>query len=293
MAGTESVMHLGRALAIGGSIALHAGALAGILLLAASLRQPEPLFVDLTTGDQTTGDLNKGHLATGQPAASAQAGEERRPAARRSTGSAAPSSPEPERASALVAPEPARPAEVTPAPEPPRPLSGEVTRADPAPSSPVADSPADGKGSTPAAASMGGAGRGVGSGVASDVPSGAGQGANAGGGSRLALAGPGAGRSEVPAEFGPYLASFRRRIQELVVYPLSARRRGLAGKVEVEVVLEPTGRVRDVAVVATSSHSMLDDAALDAVRSLRPVPLPENLPRRPLRVRLPIVFDLR
>lgn len=288
-------MQLGRALAIGGSIALHAGALAGILLLAASLRQPEPLFVDLTTGDLTTGDLNKGHLATGQPAASAQAGEERRPAARRSTGSktAAPSSPEPERASALVAPEPARPAEVTPAPEPPRPLSGEMTRADPAPSSPVADSPADGKGSTPAAASMGGAGRSVGSGVASDVPSGAGQGANAGGGSRLALAGPGAGRSEVPAEFGPYLASFRRRIQELVVYPLSARRRGLAGKVEVEVVLEPTGRVRDVAVVATSSHSMLDDAALDAVRSLPPVPLPENLPRRPLRVRLPIVFDLR
>jgi protein TonB len=129
--------------------------------------------------------------------------------------------------------------------------------------------------------------------VASDAPSGAGQGANAGGGSRLALAGPGAGRSEVPAEFGPYLANFRRRIQELVVYPLSARRRGLAGKVEVEVVLEPTGRVRDVALVASSSHSMLDDAALDAVRSLPPVPLPENLPRRPLRVRLPIVFDLR
>ncbi len=149
--------------------------------------------------------------------------------------------------------------------------------------------PADRGGSAPPAASTGGAGIGV----ASDAPSGTGQGAGAGGGSRLALAGPGAGRSEVPAEFGPYLASFRRRIQELVVYPLSARRRGLAGKVEVEVVLEPTGRVRDAAVVASSSHSMLDDAALDAVRSLPPVPLPENLPRRPLRVRLPIVFDLR
>ena len=80
-------MLLGRALAIGGSIALHVGALAGILLLAASLRQPEPLFVDLTTGDLTTGDLTTGdlttgHLATGHPAASARAGEERRPAAR-------------------------------------------------------------------------------------------------------------------------------------------------------------------------------------------------------------------
>ena len=279
------MIHLGRVLALGGSIALHVGALAGILLLAASLRQPEPLFVDLTMGDLTTGGLT-----TGQPTAGAQAGEKNRPAARSSTGSkaAAPASREPERASARIAPEPARPAEVTPAPEPPRPLSGEMTRADPPPS-PVTESPADRGGSAPPAASTGGAGTGV----ASDAPSGTGQGARAGGGSRLALAGPGAGRSEVPAEFGPYLASFRRRIQELVVYPLSARRRGLAGKVEVEVVLEPTGRVRDAAVVASSSHSMLDDAALDAVRSLPPVPLPENLPRRPLRVRLPIVFDLR
>jgi len=283
------VIHLGRVLALGGSIALHVGALAGILLLAASLRQPEPLFVDLTMGDLTTGGL-----ATGQPTAGAQAGEKNRPAARSSIGSmaagskaAAPATPEAERASARVAPEPVRPAEVTPAPEP-RPLSGEMTRADPPPS-PVTESPADGAGSSPPAASTGGAGTGV----ASDAPSGTGQRASAGGGSRLALAGPGAGRSEVPAEFGPYLASFRRRIQELVVYPLSARRRGLAGKVEVEVVLEPTGRVRDAAVVASSSHSMLDDAALDAVRSLPPVPLPENLPRRPLRVRLPIVFDLR
>ena len=280
-------MHLGRALAIGGSIALHVGAVAGILLLAASLRQPEPLFVDLTTGDSTTGNL-----AAGGRAASARTGEEHRPAARSYAGSKllAPASREPERASARATPpaEPARPAEVAPAPEPPRPLSGEMTRADPPPA-PVADSPADGGGSRPPLAPRSGSGTGV----TSDAPSGTGPGSSAGGGSRLALAGPGAGRSEIPAEFGPYLASFRRRIQELVVYPLSARRRGVTGKVEVEVVLEPTGRVRDVAVVASSSHSMLDDAALDAVRSLPPVPLPENLPRRPLRVRLPIVFDLR
>ena len=280
-------MHLGRALAIGGSIALHVGAVAGILLLAASLRQPEPLFVDLTRGNLTTGNLT-----TGGPAASARAGEEHRPAAPSSAGSksVAPAPREPGRASARATPqaEPARPAEVAPAPEPPRPLSGEMTRPDPPPA-PVADSPADGGGSGPPAAPRGGSGTGV----ASDAPSGTGAGSSAGGGSRLALAGPGAGRSEIPAEFGPYLASFRRRIQELVVYPLSARRRGVTGKVEVEVVLEPTGRVRDAAVVASSSHSMLDDAALDAVRSLSPVPLPENLPRRPLRVRLPIVFDLR
>jgi protein TonB len=97
----------------------------------------------------------------------------------------------------------------------------------------------------------------------------------------------------VPAEFGPYLARFRERIQETVVYPLSARRRGLAGRVEVELLLEPTGRVRDLSVVSSSSHAVLDEAAVEAVRSLAPQPLPEHLPRRPLRVRLPIVFQLR
>jgi protein TonB len=97
----------------------------------------------------------------------------------------------------------------------------------------------------------------------------------------------------VSAEFGPYLARFRERIQELVVYPLAARRRGLAGRVEIELLLEPSGRLRDVAVVASSSHALLDEAAVEAVRSLEPLPLPEHLPRRPLRVRLPVIFQLR
>ena len=176
-------------------------------------------------------------------------------------------------------------------PEPaPPPLSRQAAAPEPpASAAPSPDRGAEPTRSTAPAGTEGGAGKGV----ASDAPAGAGQAAGAGGGSRLALAGPGAGRNDVPPEFGPYLASLRRRIQELVVYPLAARRQGLAGRVEVEVVLEPTGRVRDVTMVASSTHPMLDDAALEAVRSLPPVPLPENLPRRPLRVRLPIVFDLR
>ena len=130
-------------------------------------------------------------------------------------------------------------------------------------------------------------------GVASDAPAPVGQPSGVGGGALLALAGPGAGRGEAPPEFGPYLARFRQRIQELVIYPLAARRRGLAGRVEIELLLEPSGRVREVAVVASSSHDLLDEAAVEAVRALQPLPLPEHLPRRPLRVRLPVIFQLR
>jgi protein TonB len=258
-----------RMLAAGGSAALHAAAVGVVLLLAASIRQPEPLFVDLTTGPPVGDERSAAPSTSRKPNAA--------PATARAAHASA-------RTAAASAPD--RSAEPAPTAAPSLPaFSREMV----APES-SASNPSEDRGpSLPAAPPDTGAGAGV----TSDAPSGTSQASGVAGGSRFALAGPGADRSEVPAEFGPYLAGFRRRIQELVVYPLAARRRGLAGRVEIEVILEPSGRVRDVAVVASSSHSLLDEAAIEAVRSLQPVPLPETLPRRPLRVRLPVVFDLR
>ena len=253
-----------RALALLGSAAVHLCALAALLALAASLREPQPLFVDLT-GAAPAGDERAVAAPTrGRETAVAPA----RPAQRVS--SRVP------RASASSAP--ARPAETMPAPAPSFSASREA---------PAADQEAP-----PTAADTDG--REVRA-ISSDAPGRTGQpsGVVGAGGSLLALARPGAARGEVPAEFGPYLARFRERIQEAVVYPLAARRRGLAGRVEVELLLEPSGRVRDLAVVSSSSHMLLDEAAVEAVRSLQPMPLPEHLPRRPLRVRLPVIFQLR
>jgi periplasmic protein TonB len=259
------VIRRGRALALLGSAVLHLGALAAVLSLAASLRQPPPLFVDLT-GAAPAGD--------GRAAAADQAlGRDNVvPPAREAPRAQA-------RAPRAFAPSAAaQPAETMPAPAPPFSASREAAAAD--------------QGGAPTAPDTDGAGV---RGVSSDAPAHAGQpsGVIGGGGSRLALADPGTGRGEVPAEFGPYLARFRERIQELVVYPLAARRRGLAGRVEIELLLEPSGRVRDVAVVASSSHVLLDEAAVEAVRSLVPQPLPDHLPHRSLRVRLPVIFQLR
>jgi protein TonB len=262
---------------MGGSIVLHVAAIVAVLLLASSLREPEQLFVDLTAGvmigDERPPASSSGsrHEHAIPPTASRQ---------KRSGG-----------APAMPVPPSSRPVELAPAPLPPPPPQAREPAADlppSAPPSPAPDATAERGRSAPGAGP-----EGAGKGVTSDAPASPGQGAGPGGGSRFALAGPGAGRSEAPAEFGPYLASLRRRLQELVVYPLAARRQGLSGRVEVEVILESSGRVREVAVVASSSHALLDDAAVEAVRSLAPVPLPEGLPRRTLRVRLPIVFDLR
>ena len=67
----------------------------------------------------------------------------------------------------------------------------------------------------------------------------------------------------------------------------------LAKGLELDVLLEPGGRVTAVEIHMSSSHGVLDEAGIAAVRSLPPLPLPEGLPRRPLRIRLPLDFQLR
>jgi protein TonB len=115
-------------------------------------------------------------------------------------------------------------------------------------------------------------------------------GGGAAGGGPLALAIPGdAGLGG----YGPYLAALRRRLHEALEYPATARRRGLTGTVELEIALEATGRVNDVRVVRSSSHAVLDAAALEAARSLGRVPFPPDIRPRPLRVLMPVVFELR
>lgn len=101
------------------------------------------------------------------------------------------------------------------------------------------------------------------------------------------------GPGEASAEYSPYLQRLRHQIQQTITYPATARRRGLSGTVRIELVLEPTGEVARMSVVAPSSHSVLDNAVLEALRSLRPIPFPPDLPRQPIRVELPIVFDFR
>jgi TonB family protein len=63
--------------------------------------------------------------------------------------------------------------------------------------------------------------------------------------------------------------------------------------VNVEIEVAPSGAIARAAVVGSSSHPILDDAALDAVRALPRVPFPAALRPRALRARLPVVFELR
>jgi protein TonB len=110
---------------------------------------------------------------------------------------------------------------------------------------------------------------------------------------RVASVPPGGAGSGAGAEYGPYLTSLRERIQRSVRYPASARRRGLGGTVSVEILILANGAIGDVTLLESSTHAVLDDAALDTIRSLPRMPLPPELPAHPLRVRVPVVFQLR
>src|SRR5439155_1495859 len=97
-------------------------------------------------------------------------------------------------------------------------------------------------------------------------------------------------RRRVPSLRPP--AHLGRRPRAALEYPAAARRRGLSGTVHLEIALEATGQVSDVLLVRSSSHALLDTAALDAARNLRRVPFPPDVRPRALRVRLPVVFEL-
>lgn len=282
------------------SVVLHVGLIA-LLLAWSATDWTRPVFVDLGEGADSPGSST----ADPSPARSV------RPAAR-----AAGSSPAPARAP--VVPEPVAPA-ASSAPAPaPAPLAAEppvvsvvavAPVAPPAPAITVEPVPApsaalvpalpaapsaSSAASSPADGRVGATGSGAGAGSGAQTRGDADRGSGGAPGSPLALATPGtSGSGALSPEYGPYLRHFRQRVQESLIYPLAARRQGLGGTVELHVWLEATGRVRDVQVARSSSHAVLDDAAVETIRRLGPVPFPDPLPRRPLLIRLPLVYELR
>jgi len=280
---------------IAASLGLHLLALAALPGMF-SRDTSTPLYVDLTTLSEPAALPRAPARASGERVTS---GERRRqtgggarpvPAQRAEGPVAAPSAPETPSAPAPIAP-PATAPLVPPMPEPaPVPTAS-------APPAPVPVTPPGASAAAPPTSGESGPGPAPGTSASRDAGQGSGtDAADPGAGSTgalLALARPGEGRGGVPAEYAAYLTRFRQRVEEALVYPLAARRRGQGGRVELEVLLEPSGRVGRVAVAVSSADSALDEAAVAAVRAIEPAPFPPDLPRRPLLVRLPLVFQLR
>ncbi|MBP9731562.1 MAG: energy transducer TonB [Moraxellaceae bacterium] len=77
-----------------------------------------------------------------------------------------------------------------------------------------------------------------------------------------------------------YVDAFRSRVEEIgnKNYPDEAKRRNLQGNVRLLVAILPSGRVKDITVLKSSGHSILDQAARQSVRLAEPfMPFPASI----------------
>ncbi len=290
-----------RLVTLSASLALHSGVLLAVLLAVSGETELGALFIDLT--ESAVPEAAASNAATSTPAAAGRGGAR----AVRSI-AAARLAPTPPVLRGAAEPSPAAepassrsPGAASP-PPPPSLTSPELLAAsgpDPAPQiAESADAAPHGASSTASSSSLAGhpdvstTQGGIPMGLSSrgGVPGGA---PDVSHGFALAVPGGGSvGPGGPGAEYGAYLGGLRQRIQQSLRYPLAARRRGLSGTVHVEIVIRPDGVIGGVAVADSSSHAILDDAAVDTIRRLAPAPFPSDVQPRTLRVRLPVVFAL-
>ncbi len=86
--------------------------------------------------------------------------------------------------------------------------------------------------------------------------------------------------------------SLWRRVAELKRYPSSARLNGQEGKVILKAVIRSDGQLADVFVQKSSGYSVLDAAAIEAVKLACPLEMKHALGKPLIVVSLPIVYSL-
>lgn len=83
-----------------------------------------------------------------------------------------------------------------------------------------------------------------------------------------------------------------RRVAELKRYPNTARMNGQEGKVIVKAIIRSDGHLADVFVQKSSGYSVLDAAAVEAVRLACPLHMAQAIGKPQIVVSLPIVYSL-
>src|SRR5262245_15091916 len=86
--------------------------------------------------------------------------------------------------------------------------------------------------------------------------------------------------------------SLWRRVAELKRYPSSARLNGQEGKVILKAVIRSDGHLAEVSVQKSSGHTILDMAAIEAVKLACPLHMKHAINKPEIVVSLPIVYSL-
>jgi periplasmic protein TonB len=97
---------------------------------------------------------------------------------------------------------------------------------------------------------------------------------------------------EVKEDYRWLAESLWRRVAELKHYPNSARMNGEEGKVIVKAVIRSDGYLVKVFVQKSSGNSVLDGAAMEAVKLASPLHMKHAIAKPQIVVSLPIVYSL-
>jgi protein TonB len=90
-----------------------------------------------------------------------------------------------------------------------------------------------------------------------------------------------------------YLAEVRRMLEKQKKYPYAARRQHLEGVVVLKFTIAKGGEIAGHGVARSSGHSVLDGAAVEALKKVgRFSPLPPALNRSQLIIQVPLAFRL-
>jgi periplasmic protein TonB len=98
--------------------------------------------------------------------------------------------------------------------------------------------------------------------------------------------------SEAKADHRWLAESLWRRVAELKRYPSSARLNGQEGKVILKAVIRSDGQLAEVSVQKSSGHTILDAAAIEAVKLACPLYMKHAISKPEIVVSLPIVYSL-
>ena len=88
-----------------------------------------------------------------------------------------------------------------------------------------------------------------------------------------------------------YFQSLVSRITRALIYPDSAIEAGKEGIVDLQIVVKKDGRIASYDIIASSGHKELDDAAVQTLIKVNPVPpFPRDVTKDELRISVPLRY---
>jgi len=99
--------------------------------------------------------------------------------------------------------------------------------------------------------------------------------------------------TQTTINYGWLAQAIQARVEQWKHYPHIARANRWEGRVVVRAVIGEDGRLLELKISESSGHSLLDEAALEVLKKVAPLPLTQPLGRPQVVVQVPISYRLR